>query len=133
MTDEFDNNVGEQNFLMFAEMYYNNINCADFEEFENDLKRIKYIKKLFKKYNETGELKERLILNHLIILYNVFKPEACTHMLCFKLNEYLSFLKPFLIFLSYWPDRDIINIDNVSIVNSMIRMDEKIIETLRKI
>jgi hypothetical protein len=125
--------VDEQNFLLFAEMYYTNINCVEFEEFEEDLKRIKYVKKLFKKYRETGELKERLILNHLIVLYNVFEPEACTHMLCFKMNDYLEFLKPFLIFLSYWPDQKVINIDNLAIVNSMIGMDTNIVETLRNI
>lgn len=125
--------VDDQNFLIFAAQNYDNINCVEYDEFEEDLKRIKYVKKLFKKYRDTGELKERLILNHLTVLYNVFSPEACTHMLSFKLAEYLPYIKPFLMFLNYWPSSKTINIDNLTILNSLIIMDQKIIEELRKI
>ena len=62
----------EENFLMYAMREYNNIQCTDVEEFYDDLKKIKYIKRLFNIYKNNGQLKERLILNHLIIFYNVF-------------------------------------------------------------
>ena len=60
-----------KNFMVYAMKAYNNPNCMDLEEFQEDLKRIKYIKRLFKKYLETGSLRTRLIVNHIIVLYNV--------------------------------------------------------------
>lgn len=124
--------LNEQNFMLYAAHYYDNVNCIDSSEFEDDLNRIKYIKKLFKKYKETGELRERLILNHLTVLYNVFYHEACTKMLFLRLKEYLHYLKPFLLFLNYWPDM-IKHANNVIDFTSKITMDQKIIDTLRKI
>jgi hypothetical protein len=74
-------------------------------EFEEDLKRIKYIKRLIKRYKTTGELKERLILNHIIILSNVFGTRNAVRMLFFKLDEQdYQILKTFLMFLDYMPD-----------------------------
>ena len=90
----------EQNFVMFAMKYYQNTQCLNIDEFHDDLKRIKYIKRLFSRYVISGELKERLILNHLIILYNSFGTEA-TKMLFFKIeSEFWPQLKTFLLFLS---------------------------------
>lgn len=126
MNEKIDNS----NFSLYAAKYYDNINCVNNDEFEDDLNRIKYIGKLFKRYKETGNLKERLILNHLIILYNVFHPPACTKMLCLKLNDYLPYLKPFLAFLNYWPDK-IENVDNITIIGSYIHCDKEIINRLK--
>ena len=116
-------NLDESNFILYAAKYYDNINCSSYDEFEDDLKRIKYLKKLFKKYRDTGELKVRLILNHLIILYNVFEHTACTNMLCFKLFDYLDLLKPFLIFLSFWPNTKNITVGNVTTPDCYINID----------
>ena len=77
----------------------------DEAEFFDDLKRFKYLKRLFNKYQETGEIKERLVLNHLMILYNLFGSVGATKMLFFKLRDYLSILKPFLIVLDQLPER----------------------------
>lgn len=97
--------LNDNNFSLFAAKYYDNPNCTDILEFHDDLNRIKYIKRLLKGYAETGELKERLVLNHLITLYNVFEPQACTKMLVFKLPEHVSVLKSFLSYLGVWQDR----------------------------
>ena len=97
--------LNDNNFQLFAAKYYNNPNCTDILEFHEDLNRIKYVKRLLKIYKETGELKERLVLNHLITLYNVFEPHACTKMLVFKLTEYVEVLKSFLSYMNVWPDR----------------------------
>ena len=78
---KFDD-LTEENFLMFAMREYNNMQCTDIEEFHDDLKKIKYIKRLFNIYKNDGQLKERLILNHLIVFYNVF-PDTQEHEYCF--------------------------------------------------
>ena len=67
--------LNEDNFLLYAAKHYDNPQCSSTEEFYDDLKKFKYIKRLFNKYAETGELKERLILNHIIVLTNVFSPQ----------------------------------------------------------
>ena len=97
--------LNDNNFSLFAAKYYDNPNCTDILEFHDDLNRIKYVKRLLKGYAESGELKERLVLNHLITLYNVFEPQACTKMLVFKLPEHVSVLKSFLSYLGMWQDR----------------------------
>ena len=79
-----DDILNENNFILFAAKHYDNPQCHDTTEFFDDLKRFKYLKRLFSKYEEHGELKERLILNHLIILYNVFGVST-TKMLLYKL------------------------------------------------
>lgn len=123
--------VNENNFELYAAKFYENPNCESVEEFEKDLDRIKYIKRLFKKYQNGCELRERLILNHIIVLYNVFSYEACTKMLCFKLKEHLSYLKPFLIQLEYWPE--VLLVGETAIMGSDITMDREIVTRLRKI
>jgi hypothetical protein len=97
--------LNDNNFSLFAAKYYNNPNCTDILEFHEDLNRIKYVKRLLKIYKESGELKERLVLNHLITLYNVFEPQACTKMLVFKLVDHVEVLKSFLSYMNVWPDR----------------------------
>ena len=127
--------LDDSNFILFAAKFYDNQNMMDAIEFEEDLNRIKYIKRLFSKYRDGKELRERLILNHIIILYNVFEHRACTRMLCFRLYEYLDFLKPFLVYLNYWPENYIepIGVNKEKIIGSDVEMDNYIIEKLRKI
>jgi len=116
--------LNENNFSLFAAKYYNNPNCTDILEFHDDLNRIKYVKRLLKGYSESGELKERLVLNHLITLYNVFDPQACTKMLVFKLPEHLPVLKSFLSYLNVWQDRiSEIGHDNLVINSSDVNTD----------
>ena len=125
-------NLTEENFMLFAAKYYENPHCTDLLEFHDDLKRIRYLKRLFKKYEQTGELKERLILNHLLVLYNVFEHRAMTRILVFKLAEQLKYLKPFLIFLNYWRT-DIGNIKGKEVVDADISLDDTIVKELRLI
>lgn len=122
----------EHNFSLYAAKYYDNPNCTDILEFHEDLNRIKYIKRLLKKYEETGELKERLILNHIITFYNVFEPVAGTRMLIYKLKDQLQYLKPFLVFLNYWPER-LENIDGIEVQSSDVPLDTNIVKVLRGI
>ena len=113
-----------KNFMVYAMKAYNNPNCMDLEEFQEDLKRIKYIKRLFKKYLETGSLRTRLIVNHIIVLYNVFEPEATKTMLFFKCEDnMLNALKTFLVFLNYMRDDEHID----------IQLDQKIVKELREL
>lgn len=95
--------LSEVNFLLYVAKHYDNPQCFDTQEFYDDLKRIKYIKRLFNKYNESGDLKERLILNHIIVLCNVFGPYHAPRILFFKLHDFHSQLKPFLEILSCMP------------------------------
>jgi hypothetical protein len=128
------NRLDDSNFMLYAAQNYINPGCADVLEFHEDLSRVKYIKRLFRRYSETVELKERLILNHLIVLYNVFDTKALTRMLVYKLYDYLEYLKPFLIFLSYWPSRvENIGLHDEIILDSDVALDNHIANTLRKI
>lgn len=96
-------NLCDDTFMMFAMKAYDKPNCI-MSEFEEDLKRIKYVKRLIKRYRVTGELKERLILNHIIILGNVFGVESSVRMLFFKIDDKdYEILKTFLLFLNYMP------------------------------
>lgn len=113
-----------------AVRHYDMKRAISVEEIKDDIKRFQYLKRLFKRYDENEELKVRLILNHIIVLYNCFGPIA-THMLFMKLEGYHSFLKPFVVFLNYMPER--IEYDGKVILNSEIPLDEKIVSELRKI
>ena len=127
-------NLDDGNFSLFAAKFYDNNNCTDILEFHDDLNKIKYIKRLLKIYTETGVLKERLILNHLICLYNVFLPEACTKMLVFKLYEYMPQLKSFLLYLNYWPDRiEGLGYNNITLKSEEIDSDPNVDVVLEKI
>lgn len=96
-------NLNDDNFMLYAMKAYDKPN-AIVSEFEEDLKRIKYVKRLINRYKDTGELKERLILNHIIILSNVFGVEPAVRMLFYKLDvgDYMI-LKTFLLFLNFMP------------------------------
>jgi hypothetical protein len=123
--------ITEMSFMLYAAKYYDNPECFDTEEFLSDLKRFKYIKRLLNKYQETGELKERLILNHIIILYNVFGTPAATRMLFFRLDEFLPYLKSFLDFLGYTPDKvSNIGFESKTIYCDTIVSDEQINKAL---
>jgi hypothetical protein len=102
----------EENFLLFASKYYFNSNCISLDEFYEDVKRISYIKKLINRYKLNDDLQERLILNHLIIIYNSFGIYASTKMIFYKLNkEDWSIIKTFLIFLNYIKSDDFIEVE----------------------
>lgn len=126
--------LDDTNFLLYAAKYYENPHCYDTLEFYEDLNRFKYIKRLFNKYEETGEIKDRLIINHLTIIYNVFGAEAGTRLLFLKLSNYLPLLKPFLILLGTLPEVvEKIGIEGKDIYTSEINMDQRIVEALRNI
>tara|TARA_B100000767_G_scaffold46020_1_gene40557 strand:+ start:28 stop:396 length:369 start_codon:yes stop_codon:yes gene_type:complete len=100
-----------ENINMFAIKHYSNPSCVDEKEFLDDMKRFKYLKRLFRKYDTSKDLKMRLIINHIIILANVFGVEAATTLLFFKIEKnHWSILKSFLIFLHYMPENDLIEI-----------------------
>lgn len=98
------NELNEDNFLLFAIKHYENPQAVTREDFDKDLNHFKYIKRLLKRYKNTGELKTHLLLNHFIILYNIFG-EAATPMLFFKIDKSLwTCVKSFVIFLNKLPE-----------------------------
>jgi hypothetical protein len=125
--------VDDTNFLLYAARHYDNPQYYDTIEFSDDLNRFKYLKRLFNRYQETGELRERLILNHLIILYNMFGV-ATTKLLFFKLEGYYEYLKPFLVLLNQMPEVVYgIGIENKTVYDKNIVSDPNIVEILQKI
>ena len=115
-------NITTNNFVMYAIKHYENPQCEGEKEFHDDMKRFKYIKRLFKKYILSGQLKERLLLNHIIILRNLFGTEACVTLLLFKTHrEYLSVLKSFLIFLNMIREDELTDIESDSYVLKALR------------
>ena len=109
---------------MFAIKHYDNPQAGGEKEFYDDMKRFKYLKRLFKKHSTTGILKERLIMNHIIVLQNVFGPEAVKVLLFFKIGqEHWSVLKTFLLFLNYMTVSEM----------SQISIDVKLMDTLKGI
>jgi hypothetical protein len=114
----------KNNLVVFAAKNYYNPSCIDGDEFFDDLKRFKYVKRLFNKYKQSGEISERLILNHLIVLHNVFGAEATVEILALKIElEHWSALKPFLVFLRIIKNDEITGIE----------MDPHVIDKLREI
>jgi hypothetical protein len=119
----------DNNFVLFAMHNYDNPQCHSVEEFDEDLKKFLYLKKLFSRYRKNGELRERLILNHIIVLYNIFG-ESATKMLFHKVDEECwSSLATFLVYLNRMPE----TLPEYGIVLSDIKLDEYIISILRKI
>ena len=103
--------ITSANVNMFAIRNYDNPHCESESEFHDDMKRFKYVKRLLRKYYETGILKERLLLNHIIILNNLFGAEACVTLLLFKIQrEYWETLKSFLLFLNILRDDELTNV-----------------------
>ncbi len=113
----------EKNLLLYAARHYHNPLGASSEEFEEDLKKFKYIKRLVNRYLETNELAERLIMNHLIVVFNVFGIEAGVKILGLKLEgRHWPVIKPFLVYLKYLHSDEFTN----------ITMDENVVSILRK-
>ncbi len=109
---------------MYAIKNYDNPQCEGEKEFEDDLKRFKYIKRLLRRYYDTGVLKERLLLNHLIVLNNVFSPEAATTLLLYKIQPtYWPALKSFLIFLNTIKENEL----------KQIEEDKEVLDILGKV
>tara|TARA_R110002012_G_scaffold319124_2_gene538816 strand:+ start:1529 stop:1909 length:381 start_codon:yes stop_codon:yes gene_type:complete len=101
----FDIPLSDDNFIMYASKMYDNPSCQSEDEFYEDLNRVKYIKRLFFRYDNTGELKLRLILNHMIILINVFGDDGATRILFHKSEEkYHGYIKSFLTHLKSLPN-----------------------------
>ena len=116
--------LNESNYLLFAIKFYDNPQAVTKDDFESDLKRIRYVKRLLKKYKNTGELKVHLILNHLIILFNVFN-DATVPLLFYNLEEELwPSIKSFLLFLNRIPEYP-------KTVVSDIDVDENCLEQLK--
>lgn len=116
--------LNDDNWMMFASKYYKNIQCTSLEEFYDDLQRFKYLKRLFKRYLNNDDLQERLILNHIIVLNNVFGIKEANKMLFFKIEEnHWPMLKTFLVYLNYLPDDEYVDIP----------LDQNIIKVLRTI
>ena len=116
--------ITPDNVLMYAIRNYTNPDCEGEKEFEDDLKRFKYIKRLLRKYYDTGVLKERLLLNHIIVLNNVFGADACATLLLYKIQEeYWPALKSFLIFLNTITDHELTH----------IKEDDTVLDTLKEL
>ena len=125
--------LNEKNFLLYAMKEYNNPQCTSIDEFNDDLKKIKYIKRLLNQYVSEGVLKERLLLNHIIVFYNVFPPAAATRILFFKIEEkFWPMLKPFLFYLKLMPEDRIESVMGKEIKTNEILMDQGVIDSLRK-
>lgn len=115
--------LNEDNFILFAMKNYDNPSCKGLNEFVDDLKRFRYLKRLFRKYKASDNVKERLIVNHIIVIYNLFGQDASTRMLFFKIDKkHWPQLKSFLIYLNRMPAD-----------NMLIEVDENVLDSLRKI
>ena len=126
--DELNND----NVTIYAVKAYDRPNCV-MSEFKDDMKRFNYLKRLFKRYRKLDELRERLVLNHLVVLCNVFGPEVAIRLLFYKVSkDDYSALKTYLVFLSVMPDR-IRCIKGQDIISSDIPIDLKIADILRDI
>ena len=116
--------LNRRNFELFASQNYNNPECLDIEEFKEDLARFKYLKRLLRRYEIADDLQIRLILNHIIVLYNVFGIESANRMVWYKIeSEHWTYIKPFLVFLNYLPVDEKVEIP----------LDPLIVDLLRKL
>lgn len=125
----FEQPINDSTFILVAMHHYDNPQCTSIAEFEEDIKRFGYLKKLFGRYKDNGDLKERLIINHLTILYNLFGI-VTTELLFFKIDkQYWDTLATFLVFLDKMPEE----VPEFDIKLSDIVLDKTIVEVLRKI
>lgn len=116
--------LNKENFLLYAANNYKNPNCMDAEEFYDDLNRFKYIKRLIGRYDNDNDLQERLLLNHIVILANVFGIKASVKMLWYKVNEeHWPIIKPMLLYLNYITEKEKMD----------VHLDKLVVERLRKI
>ena len=127
----FDN-LNNENIMLYAAKSYDKPDCI-MSEFKEDMKRFNYLKRLFQRYRRYDEMRERLVLNHLIVIYNVFGVEVATRMLFFKVaKDDYAVLKTYLLFLNYMP-QVIRGIKGQDLVSSDIAVDMRIAEVLRNI
>lgn len=127
-----NDHLSDENFLVYCAKVYDNPTMHSTDEFMEDLARIKYIKKLLTRYLETGELKERLILNHVITLHNCFGMHLCK-ILFLKMERQFSLVKPFLIAINALPKK-IYNVGKYTVVDTDdFSLDRKIVQSLRGI
>ena len=125
----FDDLTNE-NIMMYAVKAYDKPNCV-MSEFKDDMKKFNYLKRLFKRYRKLGEVKEQLVLNHIVVLYNVFGAEVVTRLLFFKVaKDDYSALKTYLLFLSCMPEK-VKGIKGHDIISSDIPVDMTIADILR--
>ena len=124
--------LNEETFLHLCTKYYRNKRCCTTEEFLDDLQRIKYIKKLITRYLTKGQIEERLILNHLIVLNNLFGPQFLNRIIFLKLFAYIKHLKPFLLYLNILPD-NVYYVKGRNYSTLEIEMDWFIVDKLRNI
>ena len=126
---KLDDQLTPNTYMMYAMKHYDNPQCIGMDEFQEDLNRIKYIKRLFRKYRNNDILRERLLLNHIIIFYNVFGVEPATRILFYKIEEEMhDLLKTFLVYLNYLPEEDIPEAKLVE-----IPLDQFVINKLREL
>ena len=117
-------NITSDNVMMFAIKHYDNPQCEGEKEFHDDMKRFKYVKRLLRKYKDYDILKERLLLNHIIVLNNLFVPEACVTLLLFKIQrEHWETLKSFLLFLNTIRENEL----------SDVKENQEVLDILRKL
>lgn len=118
------------NVMLYAVKAYDRPNCI-MSEFKEDMKRFNYLKRLFRRYRKVNELREQLVINHLVVLCNVFGPEVATRLLFFKMSkDDYSALKTYLLFLSCMPER-VRGIKGQDILSSEIPVDMTIASSLR--
>lgn len=125
-------NLTNSNYILYAMKFYDNPQCLSEDDFYNDIKILKYLKRLFNRYNLSGELKTRLILNHLIMFTNVFPPQVASRILFLKIpKEHWSVLKTFLDYLNFMPDY-LEKINGEFIHNKSIQNNKYVLESLEK-
>lgn len=116
--------LNDNNFTLFAAHFYNNPQCTETEEFYDDLNRFKYLKRLLGRYKQSGDIQERLIMNHLIVIHNVFGIPAARRMLEYKLDKHhWPVIKPFLLFLGFMRENDMVE----------VTLDQLVVDKLRNI
>ncbi len=124
-----NNKLTEDNYIQYCMNHYDNPQCHSVGEFEDDLNRIIYLQRLFTRYKENNELRERLILNHLIVLFNLFNDNTI-NILFFKIDkQYWNTLITFLIYLNRMPEE----VTNYNIITSDYALDDYVVSILRKI
>tara|TARA_B100000959_G_C14984655_1_gene625064 strand:+ start:2199 stop:2591 length:393 start_codon:yes stop_codon:yes gene_type:complete len=125
--------ISENNIELYCMKYYDNPQCIGTEDYRDDMKRFKYLKRLLNHYLTTHELKQRLILNHLIMIYNLFDNEAATRILFYKIDENSwQVLKPFLIYLKRMP-KVVRSIRSKDIRETDITLDQNVVKQLRSL
>lgn len=125
----YNSPITDDTFVIIAMQHYDNLQCTSVSEFEEDLKRFVYLKKLFGRYKDSGDLREKLIINHLIILHNVFGV-ITTDLLFFKIDrEYWNILATFLLYLGRMPTE----LPEVNMKLDELTIDDHILDVLRKL